>query len=250
MSRLYVNNLRAYSGSVITIPSTTKLSLGGKTIGENSVLPSASGQNNRAVGSDGESIVYDTYGATNMQVFTSSGTYTKSAGVNQIMVRLVAAGGGGSGHCEAGGAGGFSEKIINVTGLSTVSVVIGTGGTGTYYSGRSGQGASSSFGTFMSATGGDGANQTYQHAGGLGGIGAGGDVNMYGGGGSAHGRINGGGGYSFFGGSAARGHPRGGDYSRNHQGRSAPGSGGANGWFRSYLGPEGKHCMVVVWEFK
>ena len=182
MSRLYVNNLRAYSGSVITIPSTTKLSLGGKTIGENSVLPSASGQNNRAVGSDGESIVYDTYGATNMQVFTSSGTYTKSAGVNQIMVRLVAAGGGGSGHYEAGGAGGFSEKIINVTGLSTVSVVIGTGGTGTYYSGRSGQGASSSFGTFMSATGGDGANQTYQHAGGLGGIGAGGDVNMYGGG--------------------------------------------------------------------
>ena len=188
MSRLYVNNLRAYSGSVITIPSTTKLSLGGKTIGENSVLPSASGQNNRAVGSDGESIIYDTYGATNMQVFTSSGTYTKSSGVNQIMVRLVAAGGGGSGHCEAGGAGGFSEKIINVTGLSTVSVVIGTGGTGTYYSGRSGQGASSSFGTFMSATGGDGANQTYQHAGGLGGIGAGGDVNMYGGGGSAHGR--------------------------------------------------------------
>ena len=182
MSRLYVNNLRAYSGSVITIPSTTKLSLGGKTIGENSVLPSASGQNNRAVGSDGTSIVYDTYGANNMQVFTSSGTYTKSSGVNQIMVRLVAAGGGGSGHCEAGGAGGFSEKIINVSALSTVSVVIGTGGTGTYYSGRSGQGSASSFGTFMSATGGDGANQTYQHAGGLGGIGAGGDVNMYGGG--------------------------------------------------------------------
>ena len=52
------------------------------------------------------------------------------------------------------------------------------------------------------------------------------------------------------GGSAARGHPRGGDYSRNHQARSAPGSGGANGWFRSYLGPEGKHGMVVVWEFK
>ena len=73
---------------------------------------------------------------------------------------------------------------------------------------------------------------------------------MYGGGGSAHGRINGGGGYSFFGGSAARGHPRGGYYSRNHQSRSAPGSGGANGWFRSYLGPEGKHGMCVVWEFR
>ena len=250
MSRLLVNNLRAYSGSVITIPATTKLSLGGKTIGENSVLPSASGQTNKAIGSDGESIVYDTYGATNLQVFQSSGTYTKASGVNQIMVRLVAAGGGGSGHAESGGAGGFSEKIINVSGISTVSVNIGTGGTGTYYSGRSGQGSSTSFGTFLSASGGDGANQSYQHAGGLGGIGAGGDVNMYGGGGSAHGRVNGAGGYSFFGGCAARGHPRGGDYSRNHQRRSAPGSGGANGWFRSYLGPEGMTGMVVVWEFK
>tara|TARA_Y200000002_G_C22474253_1_gene575982 strand:- start:18 stop:770 length:753 start_codon:yes stop_codon:yes gene_type:complete len=250
MSRLLVNNLRAYSGSVITIPSTTKLSLGGKTIGENSVLPSASGQTNKAVGSNGESIQYDTYGATNLQVFQSSGTYTKAAGVNQIMVRLVAAGGGGSGHAESGGAGGFSEKIINVSGISTVSVNIGTGGSGTYYSGRSGQGSSTSFGTFLSASGGDGANQTYQHAGGLGGIGSGGDVNMYGGGGAAHGRYNGAGGYSFFGGCAARGHPRGGDYSRNHQDRCAPGSGGANGWFRSYLGPQGKNGMVVVWEFK
>ena len=250
MSRLLVNNLRAYSGSVITIPATTKLSLGGKTIGENSVLPSASGQTNKAIGSDGESIVYDTYGATNLQVFQSSGTYTKASGVNQIMVRLVAAGGGGSGHAESGGAGGFSEKIINVSGISTVSVNIGTGGTGTYYSGRSGQGSSTSFGTFLSASGGDGANQSYQHAGGLGGIGAGGDVNMYGGGGAAHGRYNGAGGYSIFGGCAARGHPRGGDYSRNHQDRCAPGSGGANGWFRSYLGPQGKNGMVVVWEFK
>ena len=238
MSRLLVNNLRAYSGSVITVPATTKLSLGGKTISENSVLPSASGQSNKAVASDGTAITYETYGCNGMQVFTSSGTYQKTAGVNQIMVRLVAAGGGGSGHCESGGAGGFSERIINVSGISSVSVVIGTGGSGTYYSGRSGPGSSSSFGSFMSASGGDGANQSYQHAGGIGG------------GGSAHGRVNGAGGDSFFGGCAARGHPRGGDYSRNHQRRSAPGSGGANGWFRSYLGPEGMTGMVVVWEFK
>ncbi len=84
----------------------------------------------------------------------------------------------------------------------------------------------------------------------FGGIGTGGDVNMYGGGGSAHGRYNGAGGYSFFGGCAARGHPRGGDYSRNHQTRSAPGSGSANAWHRSYLGPQGMSGMVVVWEFK
>ena len=117
MSRLLVNNIRAYSGSVITIPATTKLSLGGKTISQNSVLPSASGQTNKAVGSDGSSIIYNTFGATNMQVFTSSGTYVKTSGTNQIMVRLVGGGGGGSGHCESGGAAGFSEKIINVSGI-------------------------------------------------------------------------------------------------------------------------------------
>lgn len=250
MSRLYVNNIRSYSGSTITIPATTALSLGGAKIDENSVLPSASGQANRAVGSDGSSVVYDTYGAQSIQVFQSSGTYTKSTGVNTVLVRLVGGGGGGSGHAESGGAGGYAERVCDVSGVNTVSVVVGQGGAGTYYSGRSSQGGSTSFGSFCSATGGDGANQSFQHAGGLGGIGAGGDVNMYGGGGSAHGRYNGAGGYSFFGGCAARGHPRGGDYSRNHQARCAPGSGGANGWFRSYLGPDGKHGMVVIWEFK
>ena len=105
MSRLLVNTIRAYSGSTITIPSTTRLSLGGSEIDENSVLPSASGQTNEAIGSNGTSVVYDTYGATSIQVFQSSSTY-KITGVNTVMVRLVAAGGGGSGHCESGGAGG------------------------------------------------------------------------------------------------------------------------------------------------
>ena len=90
MSRLLVNTIRAYSGSTITIPSTTRLSLGGSEIDENSVLPSASGQTNEAVGSNGTSVVYDTYGATSIQVFQSSSTYTKSSGVNTVMVRLVA----------------------------------------------------------------------------------------------------------------------------------------------------------------
>ena len=97
---------------------------------------------------------------------------------------------------------------------TSVSVVVGTGG-GTYYSGRAIL-VALLFGSFCSATGGDGANQSFQHAGGLGGLGAGGDVNMYGGGGTAHGRVNGtGGSHSWW--FAARGHPRGGDYSRNRR---------------------------------
>ena len=70
-------------------------------------------------------LIYDTYGATSIQVFQSSGTYTKSSGVNTVMVRLVAAGGGGSGHCESGGAGGLAEGIFNVNGITSVSVVVG-----------------------------------------------------------------------------------------------------------------------------
>ena len=71
MSRLLVNNLRAYSGSVITVPATTKLSLGGKTISENSVLPSASGQSNKAVASNGTAITYETYGCNGCLLYTS-----------------------------------------------------------------------------------------------------------------------------------------------------------------------------------
>ena len=77
---------------------------------------------------------------------------------------------------------------MNVTGVGSISVVIGTGGTGTYYSGRSGQGSASSFGSFMTATGGDGANQTINTQVEFVVVGSGGDVNMYGGGGTCHGR--------------------------------------------------------------
>ena len=41
-----------------------------------------------------------------------------------------------------------------------------------------------SFGNYLSASGGLGANQTYQHCGGLGGLGSGGNLNIYGGGGT------------------------------------------------------------------
>ena len=41
----------------------------------------------------------------NTQVFTSTGTYTRTAGVTKVFVEIVAGGGGGSGHGESGGAG-------------------------------------------------------------------------------------------------------------------------------------------------
>ena len=53
-------------------------------------------------------------GVVSCQTFTASGTWTKPAGIRYIRVQLVGGGGGGGGHGESGGAGGYSEKIIDV----------------------------------------------------------------------------------------------------------------------------------------
>ena len=64
------------------------------------------------------------------------------------------------------------------------------------------------FGNYMSASGGNGANRNYQHCGGLPGVGSGGQLNIYGGGGSGHEYHWSGmpGGGSFWGGAGASGH--------------------------------------------
>ena len=102
------------------------------------------------------------------QVFTSSGTFTVPAGITAVKVTVVG-GGGGSGatstppcgstnYGQGGGAGGTS--IDFVTGLTpggTVSVTVGAGGTaGAANAGAGGAGGTSSFGAFVSASGGSG----------------------------------------------------------------------------------------------
>ena len=103
----------------------------------------------------------------------------------------------------------------------------------------------------MSASGGNGANRNYQHCGGLPGVGSGGNLNIYGGGGSGHEYWSGyPGGGSFFGGAGATGHPRGGHYAYNHQYRAAKGSGGSPGYHRSRRGARGMAGVVCVWNFR
>ena len=208
------------------------------------------GGNLQTLRSTGSGLQYADIGMRSMQVFTGSTTWNRPAGVRYIHVQVVGGGGGGGGHGESGGAGGYSERILNVDGISSVSVNIAGEVGGTYYSGAGGNGNASSFGPYLSASGGYGANRNNQHSGGLGGVGSGGDLNIYGGGGGSHHHSFGPGGRSFWGGSVAGGHPQGGNFSHNHQSHSAPGSGGRGAYFHGHLGSNGRPGLITVTEYR
>ncbi len=136
-------------------------------------------------------------GYRSTQVITSSGTWTKPAGVTKIKVYVTGGGGGGGSHNSddaqgGGGAGGTAIKWIDVRSVSTVSVTVGGGGAGAAgnQAGGAGTGGTSSFGTYCSGYGGVGIPTWAK--GGRGGGSAGGDINLYGADGSC-GNIDGGG---------------------------------------------------------
>ena len=121
-------------------------------------------------------------GFSNIQVFTSSGTFTVPAGITKVKVTVIGGGGGGGGsQGSGGGAGGASIEIISgLTPGNTVTVTVGTGGAGGPSSGATDgvAGGTSSFGAFCSATGGSGGSVS---SGSQGGIGSGGNLNIRGG---------------------------------------------------------------------
>lgn len=127
-------------------------------------------------------------------VYTTSGTWSKPAGLDFITVECVGGGGGGGASAGGtstaaagggGGGGGYSYKKIAAASLSSSeSYAIGTGGTGSVGSNGT-SGGTTSFGTspFLSAAGGGGgikmgAGSTPAFsAGGSGGTSSGGDLN-------------------------------------------------------------------------
>ena len=130
-------------------------------------------------------------GFSNMQVFTSTGTFTVPAGVTKVKVTVVGGGGAGGGATQAsclfsggagGGGGGASIKVISgLTPGGTITATVGLGGTGN--TGTGGAGGTSSFGAYCSATGcgaGVGGLNVTQGAAGAGGAGSGGDANITG----------------------------------------------------------------------
>ena len=201
----------------------------------------------RALRSNGSALTTDLHGVASMNVYTGSTTWSRPTGVRYIRVQVQGAGGGGSGHGEGGGAGGYSEKYIDVTGIGSVTVTIGGGGGGTYYSSAGGNGGGSSFGPYLSASAGHGANRQNQHSGGVSGNGSGGNLNIHQGGGfshhaySAQSTAN-----TYFGGGAPGNHPQGGHFAHNHQNHCAQGTGGAGSHFHGHRGSDGRPGLIIV----
>ena len=267
MSQLKVASIRdltdsagfQFSGGGITVSTTLTISnviINGQIQGQSAyVIPPQAGNSGKILASTGGGLEWQTAtvgsGIRSMQVWTSNGTWNRPTGCKSIIVTVVGAGGGGSGFAESGGAGGMAERVVDVTNVSSVGVTVGTPGGGTNYSGCGGNGNTSSFGSYCSASGGYGANCRSQHAGGIGGNGSGGSVNVYGGGGCGHGSYhiygNHSAGCSYMGGSQPSSHNQR-NYAHNHQSHCAWGAGG-NGAREGNRGARGREGVVVVQEF-
>jgi hypothetical protein len=124
--------------------------------------------------------------------YTSSGSFTIPNGITSLRVRVWGAGGGGGGAYgtasggSAGGGGGYSEGFVSgLTAGSAIAITVGGGGAGGNPTPSAGaSGGSSSFGSYISASGGGGGyggNSGVQSSlFGPGGVGTGGALNITG----------------------------------------------------------------------
>jgi len=149
-------------------------------------------------------------GFSNMQVFTSSGTFD-STNVSKVKVTVVGGGGGGprgntvnSNYLTSGGGGGGAAiEVIDLTNVNSVSVTVGAGGSGSGGAANSG--------------GGDGGYSIYVNT----------PMTLVGNGGNSI--LGGGGGPAGTTGAARSGNLYGGGASGNNYKNSNPGAAGAAG---------------------
>lgn len=127
-------------------------------------------------------------GYAQAQVFTNSGGFLVPIGVTRARVTLIGGGGAGGTHSNlpagGGGAGGMAIKYVtSLTPGTTIPVTVGAGGVALTGGpvGQGGAGGTSSFGAYVSATGGAGGgggpSSVTITPGGAGGGAVGGDIN-------------------------------------------------------------------------
>lgn len=210
----------------------------------------------------------------NVQVFTSSGLYTPTPGTKKAIVEVQGGGGGGAGTNSpsvmssasgSGASGAYAKGVFDNP--TTQTVTIGSGGTGGVDNpaGNGNAGGQSSFGSLITAVGGNGGQAMTADTGVLSASIAGAvpaiqftGANIFGRGCGMPGlsvRLSAGVSYSGNGGDSqigagglgSRGQSRGGD-------GTGPGAGGAGanvngGVSGSYTGGNGAAGIVIVWEY-
>ena len=195
-------------------------------------------------------------GFSQFSAYQEGGTFVVPLGVNLVRVRMVGGGGGGGGGSASsggagGGAGGYAEAVLSIPSGTEVPVVVGAGGGGS--SGPDaygGNGGTSSFGSYLAATGGSGGiNYPGGSAGGGGGFGYGSGTMLCGGGAGMDGQTGAlvwgaSGGASFFGG-GGRG-AMGAWYAGGPSDAPAWGAGGGGAYFTATQGGNGCSGIVIV----
>ena len=209
------------SGVLSFIPQLTSLSVGGDLTGttDNAVIAAGAVEDSMIVGIAAAKIIGGT-GFTGMQVFTTAGsfTWTKPSGVKSVLYFVTGGGGGvppggNSSAAPSGGGGGATAMgFLDVASIASKTGTVGAGGVGTGTT-QGGTGGTTTFGSTISALGGNGGGLIGGASNGLGGTATGGQLNMPGGVGQAHGDTGSAtsfaaGGVTFFAaiGSGARGH--------------------------------------------
>ncbi len=128
--------------------------------GAGGITTSASGSTVTITGSGTGSV----FTSVKRQVFTTSGTYTPTAGMLYCDIEVCGGGGGGGGSVatgssttagSGGGGGGYARGIYSAAAIgASQSVTIGAGGTGGVGGGAATNGGTTSVGALLSATGG------------------------------------------------------------------------------------------------